>query len=111
MWRPFSIVGLVGVLVATGVAFAAPAAETRLPVTMSQGESAASAAVDEVVVAKGDHLWKISSRHLASHSPSTAVAPYWLQVIETNMPTLRSGDPDLIYPGEVVRLPGLSERP
>ena len=96
---------------ATGVAFAAPTAETRLPVTMTQGDDTLTGIDDQVVVVKGDHLWKISSRYLATRSPATEVAPYWLRVIETNRPTLRSGDPDLIYPGEVVRLPEISERP
>lgn len=105
------IVGLVGFLVATGSALAAPTAETRLPVTLSGQEESGTPATDEVVVVKGDHLWKISQRHLDSHSPDDAVAPYWLRVIEVNTPSLRSGDPDLIYPGEVIRLPGISERP
>jgi len=62
-----------------------------------------------VVVEKGDHLWSISAAHLAgrlSQSPSAAeITPYWRQVIEENRSRLRSGDPDLIYPGETVVLP------
>ena len=62
-----------------------------------------------VVVAKGDHLWKISAIHLESvlQRPveSADVSPYWRDVIDANIGTLRSGDPDLIYPGEVVVLP------
>jgi nucleoid-associated protein YgaU len=55
-------------------------------------------------VAKGDHLWKISARHLDTDA-NHEIAPYWRQLIEVNTPHLRSGDPDLIYPGEVVELP------
>jgi len=62
-----------------------------------------------VVVEKGDHLWKISAQHLAESMgrppESSEVSPYWKDVIEMNMHGLRSGDPDLIYPGEIVTLP------
>jgi len=102
------IVGLVGLLMATGVAMAAPTA--RIPVTMGDDESPAIPA-DVVVVETGDHLWKISERHVTRRSPGLDVAPYWSRVIEVNTPSLRSGDPDLIYPGEVIRLPDISELP
>jgi nucleoid-associated protein YgaU len=104
------IVAFVGLLTATGVAGAGPDREARLPVTMTDSRSEARP-IDEVVVERGDHLWKISQRHLANHSPGLAVAPYWIEVIEVNTPSLRSGDPDLIYPGEVIQLPEVSERP
>ena len=62
-----------------------------------------------VVVEKGDHLWSISASHLESTSgkePSAAeITPVWVEVIETNRDRLRSGDPDLIYPGETIVLP------
>jgi nucleoid-associated protein YgaU len=62
-----------------------------------------------VVVVRGDHLWKISERHLDSvlgrKATDGEVSPYWRRVIEANREGLRSGDPDLIYPGEVVSLP------
>jgi nucleoid-associated protein YgaU len=35
------------------------------------------------------------------------VAPYWVSVVEANRNSIRSGNPDLIYPGEVVLLPDL----
>lgn len=101
------IVGIVGLLIATGVAAAAPAGEVRLPVTLTTpGDQADSP--DETLVERGDHLWKISARHLDQHSPGLEIAPYWVRVIEVNTPYLRSGDPDLIYPGEVIRLPEIS---
>ena len=63
----------------------------------------------EVVVEAGDNLWTISRRHLtaALDRPPTneEIAPYWRQVIVDNQPELISGDPDLIYPGEVVKMP------
>ncbi len=64
---------------------------------------------NEVIVAPGDHLWGIAERRLADvlgRPPTDSeVAPYWVEVKEVNRPRLRSGDPDLVYPGEVVLLP------
>jgi hypothetical protein len=60
-------------------------------------------------VARGDNLWSIADRHLQETqgtAPSTAaIASYWKEVIATNTSTLRSGDPNLIYPGELIQLP------
>lgn len=65
----------------------------------------------EVVVRPGDHLWALSERRLTEALGRPAadheVAPYWLEVIEANRDRIRSGDPDLIYPGEVVVLPAV----
>jgi nucleoid-associated protein YgaU len=65
--------------------------------------------VGSVVVEPGDHLWKISASHLEEVLERPAqpgeIDPYWRSVIETNRGLLVSGDPDLIYPGEVIRLP------
>lgn len=62
-----------------------------------------------VVVEKGDHLWSISSAQLEerlTRPPSAAeITPYWREVVEVNEDRLRSGDPDLIFPGETVILP------
>gem|GEM_PF-1076104 len=65
-------------------------------------------------VVRGDNLWKIARDHLSrersggSGQPTNhEVAAYWLRVIEANRDGLRSGDPDLIYPGERINLPPL----
>ncbi len=67
------------------------------------------------VVAAGDNLWTIAADHLGRamdhHPDETETARYWRLVIETNRPTLRSGDPNLIYPGEVIQLPALGATP
>lgn len=110
MGRPLLIVVLVALLMATGVAGADPAYETRLPIGLSEA-SIEPTPPDHVVVVSGDHLWKISERHVEATSPGLRIAPYWLEVIEENRPRLRSGDPDLIYPGEVIVLPELSGQP
>ena len=60
-------------------------------------------------------MWSISKQHLASTKsvdPKTLsdrdVAQYWLTVIDANKANLRSGDPDLIYPGEAITLPAVN---
>lgn len=62
-----------------------------------------------VVVESGDHIWKISKASLGAkldREPfNEEVRPYWLETIEINLDSLRSGDPDLIYPGEELVLP------
>lgn len=109
MTRVLAIVALVGALMATGVAGASPASQVRLPVQVaSDGEGQPDP--DSVVVERGDHLWKISARHLGEKAPDHHVAPYWREVVEVNTPRLRSGDPDLIFPGEVVDLPAIPEQ-
>lgn len=55
------------------------------------------------IVEEGDHLWKIA----ASRVTGEAVDAYWRRLVEANRTTLRSGDPNLIYPGEVIALPPL----
>jgi hypothetical protein len=61
-----------------------------------------------VVVRTGDNLWVIARRALrpAGTEPrANEIAPYWRQVVIANAATLRSHDPDLIFPGERVVLP------
>ncbi|HEY7564288.1 MAG TPA: hypothetical protein VIA81_05125 [Acidimicrobiia bacterium] len=63
----------------------------------------------EVTVAAGDDMWQLAEQRLEIHlgRPATdaEIAPYWLAVIGANLHRIRSGDPDLIYPGEVLVLP------
>ena len=63
-------------------------------------------------VTTGEHLWSIAAGQVAtatgkppaSLSPAE-IAPYWRRVVELNLHRLRSGNPNLVYPGEVVELP------
>lgn len=61
----------------------------------------------------GENLWLIAANQLAAITertldevPQTDVAAYWERVIDTNRSGLRSGNPDLVYPGEVITFPG-----
>jgi hypothetical protein len=65
-----------------------------------------------VVVEPGDNLWEVAARHLAVVSGRTRsgvsdaeIAPYWVLVCDANTSSLRSGDVNLIFPGETVTLP------
>jgi nucleoid-associated protein YgaU len=98
--------GLATALVLVGsVAGAAPAGVNGFVPVATEG----SPEDDTVVVEPGDHLWKISETHmdhvLGRPPGPDEVDPYWRSVIAANQGRLVSGDPDLIYPGEVIELP------
>ena len=61
------------------------------------------------LVRPGDHLWKIAGEHLnivLDRSPTRKEhARYWVEVVNAARPVIRSGDPNLIYPGEEIPLP------
>lgn len=61
------------------------------------------------LVRPGDHLWKIAGEHLwivLNRQPTREEhARYWVEVIDAARPIIRSGEPDLIYPGEQIPLP------
>ena len=61
------------------------------------------------VVRRGESLWTIATAEVArvrgGPAADDAVARYWTRVVAANRATLRSGDPSLIFPGEVVALP------
>jgi hypothetical protein len=67
-------------------------------------------------VARGDNLWTIARDRLAEVRGRSAaelsdreVAAYWVKVVAENLGGLRSGDADVIYPGETVELPPVPE--
>ncbi len=80
------------------------------PVRLPLGSSETTIATTTITVITGDHLWEIAHRQLDAvtlDAPSNRqIARYWRALIELNEGRLRSGDPDLIYPGEVIALPG-----
>lgn len=71
--------------------------------------SAAPASVDRspplVRVRRGDSLWAIASRRLPSGATDAAVTRAWHRLAAAN--TDRVSDPDLIFPGTVLRVPDL----
>lgn len=73
----------------------------------------ARAVESEVIVSPGDSMWTLAETHLAAtwgRPPTDAeTAPYWVDVVEANRSRIRSGDPDLIFPGETIMLPPVGE--
>jgi hypothetical protein len=64
------------------------------------------------VVEPGDNLWALAATRLASATgrtradvPDDEIARYWTAVCDGNRARLVSGDPSVIFPGEVVTLP------
>jgi nucleoid-associated protein YgaU len=63
---------------------------------------------DRHTVQWGDNLWTIAAGHLADTEvirSNGQIAPYWRELVQDNRASLRSGNPDLIFPGETVALP------
>ncbi len=90
-----------------------PTAPTPTEATPTEATPTAAAA-NRHVVETGDHLWAIAAEQVAAMTgrpPSDLVAAdvvtYWVQLCMQNRPHLRSGNPSLIYPGEVIELPAL----
>ena len=66
------------------------------------------------VVAKGDNFWGIAAATIAQTTgrdvedvPDEEITPYWRQLVDEAMESgaVSSGDPNLIFPGEVEALP------
>ena len=92
---------------------AAPPAAAPAPAPAPVPPTVAVAAT--VVLVPGDNLWEVSARHLAATSGRTRadvgdaeIAPYWVALCDRNRATLVSGDPNLVFPGEVVTFPPVS---
>lgn len=93
-----------------------PTSEHRVDTEVD--ETSAPEPAEEVgrrhAVVPGDNLWGIAAAHLAqargiveSELSDAEIHPYWTRIIAMNRDSLRSGDPNLIYPGEVIQLPPL----
>ena len=96
----------------TSVVVPPTAPAQAVPPTLPSPPSAPSPTGTRHMVVSGEHLWSIASNHLATGSGKDAsdltaadIAPYWSRVVELNRSRLRSGNPNLVYPGEVVDLP------
>jgi nucleoid-associated protein YgaU len=80
---------------------------------VSSGRARApEAATDTHEVVPGDNLWDIAAAHLAqaTRRPAHAltdgeIASYWVRLMAANQDLLRSGNPNLIFPGERVICP------
>jgi nucleoid-associated protein YgaU len=102
--------GILGMVLGAPARAAEPVEPVRLPIANPEVPETPAGTDNTVVVERGDHLWKISARNLGAllgrPATNTETGPYWRTVIEANRDGLRSGNPDLIFPGEVLTLPG-----
>lgn len=75
-------------------------------VPANQGATSAS---ESYTVVRGDNFWKISKARLRQavgrDVTDDEVAHYWVRVVAANRATIRSHNPNLIYPNEQVKLP------
>jgi hypothetical protein len=65
---------------------------------LEQGAIGTGPLVNEVEVVKGDSLWEIAGRPDVFGDPTR-----WIELYRANRDTI--DDPDLIYPGQVIRVP------
>jgi hypothetical protein len=59
------------------------------------------------IVERGDHLWRVAAETVADRDlgrSEETIVTYWLALIELNRDVI-GDDPDLIHPGQVIRLP------
>ena len=81
---------------------------SRARISESPGDAEVVAAETYAVVA-GDNLWAIAALHLETvltREPTNGeLIVYWRSVVAANQPNLRSRDPNLIFPGEMLTLP------
>ncbi len=80
-----------------------PEADVAVPAATTTAE----AELESWLVAHGDHLWSIAAETMADRGEDqreASVAAYWLRLIEENRDVLGQ-NPDLIHPGQVIRLP------
>jgi hypothetical protein len=84
-------------------------AGTATPVDTAPVTEASGAGPASYTVVAGDHLWAIAGRRLTEvrgQVPDEGEhARYWVRLVDANRGRIRSGDPDLIFPGEVIELP------
>ena len=93
----------------------APSAEGTPP-PPSVADVPATGDADTWAVEPGDHFWSIAERVLGERwgrRPTTVETDgYWRALVAANRPRLADRDnPDLLFPGQVLTLPPLPERP
>ncbi|MDX2468488.1 MAG: LysM peptidoglycan-binding domain-containing protein, partial [Acidimicrobiia bacterium] len=90
----------------------APSATTTPPIP---SVAPTTAVYTGYTVQAGDNLWLIAENHVAATTGGAptvaAITSYWRQVVEVNRQTLRSGDPNMIFAGEIIVIPAMEVTP
>lgn len=77
--------------------------------TQTPTETPVAAVAGSYTVVSGDNFWNIAKAQVQQtlgRAPSNSeVANYWVKLIDANKGNIRSGDADLIFPGEVFTIP------
>ncbi|HEY3187137.1 MAG TPA: hypothetical protein VGJ70_06665 [Solirubrobacteraceae bacterium] len=89
-----------------------PVPASATATTTATAPAPAPAAERTVAVAPGDSLWELAARQIGESTGRSRadvadpeIAPYWATVCDRNRTTLASGDPNLVFPGDLVVLP------
>lgn len=88
---------------------------TAVPeMTVTASHTVVATAPSIYTVMPGDSMWTITANHLTSslgaRPSNTDISVAWRQMIELNEHRVRSGDVNLIFPGEVLVLPDAGSR-
>ena len=89
----------------------ATAIGVAVPVPLQAGETSSDRQVGSVTytVRPGDDLWSITAAHMTRQQGNppavSGLTELWQKVVDLNRDRIRSGNPDLIFPGETLVLP------
>jgi hypothetical protein len=85
---------------------------SRTATASPENEPATVPTTATYTVRPGDNFWTIAEQHLAvardhpsDELDTDSVRAYWLRLVQANAGDLASDDPDLIWPGEQIKLP------
>ena len=84
-----------------------PPSAPPVVVAPPQGPAPQAAGPATVEVRRGDSLWRIAERQVATRPELGPTVRYWLRLIDANRSRfVEPGNPNLILPGQVLELPG-----
>lgn len=86
-----------------------PDRTTDASASAARGPRAAPAAREVVVVAPGDCLWRLAAATLPPHATDAEITERWHHLYRLNRAAI-GADPDLIHPGQRLRLPPTTTR-
>jgi nucleoid-associated protein YgaU len=87
-----------------GEVLVADATATRSDRTARRAEREETEQPATYRVRPGDSLWRIAGRHLGSDATVTATAQEVTRLWELNRQRIGTGNPDLIFPGQTLRM-------